>query len=407
MMAFEGPFLAALIARLADAKYNLAAYGVAYSFALLSEAPVIMMLSASTALVKDYHSYLKLRNFNNMLIVFVTALLLIGLIPPLFDFLTLTLINLPKDVSELTHASLLILIPWPGAIAYRRFLQGILIVNNRTRMVSYGTMIRVLFMSATGFLLFTYGNLPGAYVGACALSAGVVAEVIATGIMCRPLLKRIREKQEIQSSLNYRDILSFYYPLALATLIGLGSHPIITFMIGHSRMALESLAVLPVINALVFIFRSVGLSYQEVGIALMGEKNQNFSLLKNFALKLALINFVILGLISYTPLAHFWFETVSGLTPILTEIALIPTYIMAVIPAFTVIISFQRAIQVNAKKTSAIKTATTIEVAGIASILFTCTYYFDLIGVTAAALAMLLGRLAANSYLYFTNKRML
>ncbi|NCS89120.1 MAG: hypothetical protein GW789_10320, partial [Ignavibacteria bacterium] len=52
MMAAEGPFLAALIARLAEPKYNLAAYGVAFSFALIIEAPVIMIMSASTALVK-------------------------------------------------------------------------------------------------------------------------------------------------------------------------------------------------------------------------------------------------------------------------------------------------------------------------------------------------------------------
>ena len=44
MMAAEGPFLAAIIARLADPKYNLAAYGVAFSFAVLVEAPIIMIM---------------------------------------------------------------------------------------------------------------------------------------------------------------------------------------------------------------------------------------------------------------------------------------------------------------------------------------------------------------------------
>ena len=32
MMAFEGPFLAAVIARLVDPKFNLAAHGVAFGF---------------------------------------------------------------------------------------------------------------------------------------------------------------------------------------------------------------------------------------------------------------------------------------------------------------------------------------------------------------------------------------
>jgi Na+-driven multidrug efflux pump len=56
MMSVEGPFLAAIIARLTDPKYNLAAYGVAFSFALIIEAPIIMIMSASTALVKDWDS---------------------------------------------------------------------------------------------------------------------------------------------------------------------------------------------------------------------------------------------------------------------------------------------------------------------------------------------------------------
>lgn len=409
MMAFEGPYLAAIIARLADAKYNLAAYGVAYSFALLSEAPVIMMLSASTALVKDHRSYLKLRNFNNILIIFVTLILLTVLIPPLFDFITMDLINLPENVSDLTYISMIILIPWPGAIAYRRFLQGILIVNNRTRMVSYGTIVRITTMSATGIVLYLNGNVPGAFVGAAALTVGVVSEVTATAVMCRPLIKRLKnpEVKSPEIKISNREIFRFYYPLALATFIGLGSHPIIIFMVGHSSMALESLAVLPVINSLVFIFRSIGLSYQEVGIALMGEKREGLAELKNFAVKLAVFNILVLGTIAYTPLAHFWFITVSGLTENLAQIAILATRILAFIPALTVLISFQRAIQVVHKKTGAISKATSIEVSGIIIMLFCLIYFFDVIGATAAALALLIGRISSNSYLFIQNKKVL
>ncbi|MBK5098686.1 MAG: hypothetical protein JJE01_12945, partial [Gemmatimonadetes bacterium] len=35
MMAAEGPFLAAVIARLADPKFNLAAFGVAFAIGIL------------------------------------------------------------------------------------------------------------------------------------------------------------------------------------------------------------------------------------------------------------------------------------------------------------------------------------------------------------------------------------
>ena len=48
-------------------------------------------------------------------------------------------------------------------------------------------------------------------------------------------------------------------------------------------MALESLVVFPVVHFLGFVFRSLGMSYQEVGIALLGEARQNFVPLRNFA----------------------------------------------------------------------------------------------------------------------------
>jgi len=57
MMAVEGPFLAAIIARLVDPKFNLAAYGVAYAFALTIEAPIIMIMSTSTALVDNRNAF--------------------------------------------------------------------------------------------------------------------------------------------------------------------------------------------------------------------------------------------------------------------------------------------------------------------------------------------------------------
>jgi hypothetical protein len=273
-------------------------------------------------------------------------------------------------------------------------------------MVSYGTVIRVLMMAGSAYFLYKFSGWPGAYVGSFALSAGVLSEMTASHLMCRKLIKEI--KQQVSESgddynLNYKEILSFYYPLALATFVGLGAHPIITFFVGHSRLALESLAVLPVINSLVFIFRAVGLSYHEVGIVLMGKNMQGFEALKKFATRLAIINVSILAIIAFTPFVDIWFGNISGLSALLTSIAVLPTRILVLIPALTVLISLQRAIQVVFKRTSAISNSTIIEVAGIFTVLFIGINILDIIGATAAALALLLGRIAANMYLLRTN----
>ncbi len=127
MMAFEGPFLAAIIARLVEPKFNLAAYGVSYAFAIIIESPVIMIMSAATALAADGPSFRRLRRFTYLLNGLITAFQIVLLATPLFDWVTGTLMNLPLEVRQLTRVSLWIMLPWPGAIGYRRLYQGVLI----------------------------------------------------------------------------------------------------------------------------------------------------------------------------------------------------------------------------------------------------------------------------------------
>ena len=399
MMSVEGPFLAAVIARLADPKFNLAAYGVAFSFALIVEAPIIMIMSASTALVRDKQTYYKLRNFTFFLNAVITLGMLIGLIPAVFTFVAEGLIDLPHDVARLTYGASILLLPWPGAIGFRRFYQGLLISGNRTRRVAYGTMIRLGTMAATGITLYHSGSIPGAWVGAAALSAGVTLEAIATRIMAHQTIGKLCRHTEPGGGLSYRYISHFYWPLALTSILSLGVQPLVTFFMGHSRYPVESLAVLPVVNSLVFIFRSMGLSFQEVGIALMGKNGEGYPAIRHFALLLASSVVVGLGIVALTPISGIWFQTVSGLSSQLTGFAILPAMILVPMPGLSVIISFQRALLVHGKQTVHISWATAIEVLGIIITLWLGTRYFHLVGATAAALGFLIGRIGANLWL--------
>jgi len=403
MMSMEGPFLAAVIARLAEPKFNLAAYGVAFSFALIVEAPVIMIMSASTALVKDARSFIKLRNFTYLLNSIITVLMLIGLIPTIFFFVAENLIGLPTNIAKLTYLASIILLPWPATIGYRRFYQGILIRNNLTRRVAYGTIIRLFSMSITALVLYYFTDVPGVAVGAAALSMGVTMEAIVSKIM---VLKTQRRIMSIEGEdISYRKIYNFYLPLALTTTIALGVHPIVTFFVGRAKFPIESLAVLPVINSLVFIFRALGLSYQEVGISLLGNSSENFKKLKNFATILAVSVFSILAIVAFTPLSIFWFETVSGLSKELSEFAIFPLQLFVIMAPMTVLISWQRAVLVKSQFTKPITWATFIEVGGIVLVMYFAISVFDIVGAIAAVSALVLGRIGANIYLHFHYKK--
>jgi len=401
MMAVEGPFLAAVIARLAEPTYNLAAYGVAFSLALVVEAPVIMLMSAATALARNRLSYIRLRSFTHLLNAVVTLAMGVMLVPPIFDALASGLIGLPPEVASRTHLALIILLPWPAAIGTRRLYQGVLIRNGLTRRVAYGTVVRLGAMFGTAFLLANHGAIEGSWVGAAALSMGVMSEAVASRLMVGSALRGLLQTpgEATGAAASWVALTRFYYPLALTTLLSLGIHPVVTFFVGNSRMSLESLAVLPVIGALVFIFRSLGLAYQEVVIALIGDEHEGYGALRRFGVSLGIGVAFGLFLITWTPLAGVWFQTVSGLTVELAAFALTPIRILAIIPGLTALLSFQRAIMVVRSTTNRITWATIIEVVGTVIVLWVTISIFDIVGAAAAAAALLLGRIGANVYL--------
>jgi len=418
MMAVEGPFLAAVIARMPDPKYNLAAYGVAFAFAILVEAPVIMMMSASTALVDGRESFVKLRNFTYSLNVLITVFMVVTLFTPFFPWLTQRVIGLDPTVTDLTHTALIILLPWPAAIGYRRFYQGILIRHGLTRLVAVGTVIRIATMASTAGLLFQFGHFPGAVVGAGALTAGVCAEAIASRLMARGTVTRLRSRAVADTSsvddqavtaaatgdpdrtaLTYLGITRFYLPLALTSTISLAAHPVVTFFMGKAPYSLESLAVLPVINSLVFIFRTAGLSYQEVAITLLADGRENFLPARRFAVGLALAASLGLAAIVLTPLADVWFRQISGLSAELAGFAIGPARILIVMPALSVLLAWQRVLLVNSRRTEPIIWASGFEVVGLMATLLLTIGGLHLVGATAAAMAFVVGRLAGNGYL--------
>lgn len=401
MMSLEGPYLAAIIARTALPKFNLAAFGVAFSFALIVEAPIIMIMSASTALVHNRDDYFKLRNYTIILNFAITIFMIIGMIPPVFYFLAENLIGLPHNIAKLTHIASVIFLPWPAAIGFRRFYQGLLIKNGLTKLVAYGTMVRLFFMSITALILFRM-KVSGAYIGAAALSTGVLMEALFSRVTVKSTIKKILGESGTGGegkTLTFRSINKFYFPLALTAILALGVHPMVTFFMGKSRFPIESLAVLPVVNSLIFVFRSLGLSYQEVVIALLGRNRKNYEGLRKFAIYLGFFLFITLSLILFTPVLIIWFEKVSGLSFELAKFSILPARILVILPVLTLLISFQRALLVHTTETGPIKGASLIEIIMIIFILYLTVVYFKIPGAIAAAISYTAGRLFANSYL--------
>lgn len=358
LMGFELPAVSAVMARLAQPEISLAAYGgVVFPIALIIEAPVIMLLAASTALCKDWASYLVVRRYMRGAAVALTLLHLLIAFTPLFDLVVGGIIGAPEAIHPASRLGLQIMTPWTGAIAYRRFQQGILIRFGRSRAVGLGTVVRLL--AAASVLVFggLYWDVPGIVVGTTAIALGVTAEAFAAGFWVRPVLRGpLREAAPIRPVLTFRAFLSFYVPLALTSLIGLIGLPMGSAGMSRMPRALDSLATWPVVNGFTFLFRGVGMAYNEVVVATLDHPGA-ISALRRFAIRAAVVGSALYLFVCATPLMEIWLGTVSALPERLVQLGRSAAWIFLLMPAHGFFQSLYQGILVDARKTRAITEA--------------------------------------------------
>jgi hypothetical protein len=391
MMAAEGPVIAAVVARLAAPEINLAAFGVAFAWALIIESPVIPLLSASAALCRDVPSFYQLRRFMWQLNGLSTVLQIVFVTPPVFNFITGTILNLPPDVAALAHQASIIMIPWSAAIGYRRFYQGVMIRSGMPRSVAVGTAVRMGAMLIAAVVLLSHGALPGASSACVILITAVLAEAIASRVMARPALRRLFSECTTEAAvMSHAALVRFYTPLTVTVLLGMGIQPLTTLALGHSALPVESLAVLPVVNSMVFFIGTSGNAMQETAIVLVGERLEQYRILQRFTWILGGALTVALAVIVLSPLGTFLFQSVLGLPGPLVPLALIAAQCAIAIPMLRTWEVFQRAVLIKAKSTALVTWVAVVEILAIAAVLYLLTQYYSVVGAFAAPLSLAL-----------------
>jgi Na+-driven multidrug efflux pump len=405
MISAEGPFLAAIVARLDAPRYNLAAYGISITLAMLTEALIIMLLSTSTVFVTSKLSYYRVRIFTFILTLSSTSILILFSIKPVFEVLA-AIINLPAEVSSLANVSITILIPWPAAIGFRRFYQGILIKNGKTNLIALTTITRIVTIIICAFSLMNFTKLPGVYIAAIALSSGVTLEAIITRLFSHYTIKKILQQDILDiNPPELSSIFKFYYPLALTPIIGMSTSTLITFFLGRSNYAIESLATMPVVGSFSFLFASTCYAYMELVIANLDKELNNLKKIRNFAFIIGLTVAILYSSFVFSKAGIFYFHKVTALSDYLLPFALVGSKILFFLPIFSAITSVQRGTLIFLRKTFSVSSASLIELITIFISLLLFIQLTEFAGIVAATFSLNIGRLTGIIYLtLYTNK---
>jgi len=352
LMSIEGPAHSAVVARLANAEINLAAWGgIVFPIALIIESPAIMLLSASTALSKDWDTYRRLRRIAMLLGAALTVIHIAVAFTPLYYFVARNLIGAPEAIVEPGRLGLMIMTPWSWAIAYRRFQQGAMIRFGHSRAVGTGTVIRIAANAVVLAIGFIINDIPGIIVAACAVAVGVMAEALYAGLRIRPIVRaQIRGAPRSKEPLTLGAFVAFYVPLALTSLIWFFVSPIGSAAMSRMPHPLDSLAAWPVLRGLIFMLRSPGLAYNEAVVALLDEGGA-YSRLGRFAKGLGLGLLLLIVVVVSPPLSTLWFSKIMALSPALVELSKQALWLALPLPLLALLQSWYQGMLVHSKQT--------------------------------------------------------
>jgi Na+-driven multidrug efflux pump len=405
LMTAEGPIVSAAINRLPNEVIMLAAQGIVVSLSVTIESPIINLLATSTALVKDRASFLQVRRFTVHWMILLTAVTILIAFTPLFDLVVIRWLGTPDAVAEWVRPGLQIMTLWSAAIAWRRFLQGVLIAFNQPRKMAWGTAVRLLASAGTVIGLASLTELPGVVNGTTALMVGVVAEAIYATVAVQPLLQNelsATGRQE-ETALAYRELLLFHLPLAGTAVMVLLVQPLVTFSLARLDRPTESLAAWPVIFQIMLMARAAALALPEAVIALT-KGPHTYQPIRRFSLTLAGIVATAVVLFIFSPLARFYLFGVQDMTNEVGTLAQSSLIYFLPFPALTVIGMWLRGVLINGRKTTAVNIAMVVNMV-VTVVVLGLGLARQWPGLPTAAVALTLAVLAEIVYLgWRTNK---
>jgi len=404
LMGMEMPILSAFVARLANPEINLAAYGgIVFPLALIIEAPVIMLLAASTALSKDWASYKKLRNYMLLAGGLLTTLHLLTALTPLYYFIAEDLLGAPSEIIEPARIGLIIMTPWTWTIAYRRLNQGVMIRFGHSNIIGVGTGIRLgidILILAISFSL----KLPGIIVATSAVASGVTVEAIYIGFRVQSVLRvDLKPAPLVQPALTYRAFATFYLPLVMTSLLTLLIQPLGSAALGRMPRALESLAVWPIVSGFIFMLRSMGVAFNEVVVALLDE-HLSLKPLRCFTAILSFTTTAAILLIAATPLSRLWLEDISALSPSLFILARNGLWIGFLLPGLNALQSWYQGVLLNSGKTRGISEAVALFLIATGLVLWGGVKWGEMTGLYVGLVAFSAGMFVQTFWLWFRSR---
>ncbi len=400
MMVLEPSIINIGLGRTLDPELALAAYGVAFSLALVVEAPIIMLLDASVARSVDAEAFRLLRRFALMLGLLVTGIGLLVSLTPLYTLVVEQLMNIPADVAARARPTAQILSLWPLPIGWRRAHQGVLIRADRTGIITVATGVRLVTLAAGLFGGLVLLPDRGSVIAGVAMNISVIVEAALITRATGPVIQSgtFGDAPREPGPRTMGELWRFYQPLAVSTILRQLSRPVLNAGIAAAGMARASLAAWPVVWGFAILVAGPAWSLQQLTTALAVDEAA-YRRVRAFAMTLSGFFAILLLAVGFTPLHGLVMGGVYNLSPELQELARPGLQLLAVYPVLMGAQSLLRGVLIRKGNTGVVRSAMLFNVLTLAAAVLAGVRYFPLSGVLVAAIGVLAGAVAELAWL--------
>ena len=231
----------------------------------------------------------------------------------------------------------------------------------------------------------------------------MLAEAAYIGWRVRPVRARLPALPAAGAPLSWRAFYRFYTPLALTSLLILAAQPLGSAALARMPQALESLAAWPVLMAFLFLFRGLGMAYNEVVVAAL-EREGAWESLQRFSHLLSLAMTGVLLLVALSPLSRLFFGAVMGLTPGLVALASGGLLLTLLWPALTVYQNLYQGVIVYGGETQHVTQSVALSLLTSVALLVAGVRLGTLPGLFVATFAFVAGSAVGVAWLVFRGR---
>jgi Na+-driven multidrug efflux pump len=317
MLTLAGPLINMALGRCEDPATQLAAYAVGFGLLVFLNSPLYPFVQTNAVLGVGPAARRSL--FGKQLTLAVALALLqlaLALAPGGAAFIEDSMGASPA-VSRLAQQVALAQWPVPILLTLRSYFQGIVMRQRDTRSIGVATLLRLAALAALLLGMAGGGRLPGAFVGAAALTVAIAVETLAIAWRGRQLLRRGAagvDGPEADAPVPWRRLWTFTGPLMVNAVTWSAMRPALNAIVGRTASPDLALAGFGLVFPLLLLAASPLWAFASTA-AVLGKRREDLPVLMRFGLVTILLFVISVAACVWTPLLGFCLERLFSLAP--------------------------------------------------------------------------------------------